>query len=70
MAQTYAKSFNNCSVCNYWGGSRQADTYGTRVAVSSSSVKGKCLNQKGPWRGQEKNAGTTCPKWEAWSALK
>lgn len=70
MAQGYPKNFKNCAVCNYWDGSRQVDTFGQRVTVDSSSAKGKCLLQGGPWKGQDKQASATCNKWQAWGALK
>jgi hypothetical protein len=70
MAQTYSKSFKNCAICNYWGGSRQVDTFGQRVTVDSSTSKGKCLLQGGPWKGQDMQAGSTCYKWQAWAVLK
>jgi hypothetical protein len=70
MAKEYSKSTKYCAVCNYWGGSRQVDTFGQRVTVLSSEDKGKCLLQGGPWKGQEKRATSTCNKWQAWVALK
>ncbi len=66
----FTKNFKNCATCNYWGGTRQVDTFGSRVTVGSSSVKGKCLLQGGPWKGQERTASSTCNKWTAWAALK
>ena len=70
MAQTYPKNFKNCAVCNFWGGSRQVDNFGLKTTVSSARDKGKCLHQKGPWKGQQKSASMTCRVWEAWAALK
>jgi hypothetical protein len=70
MAQSYPKSFKNCAVCNFWGGIRQVDSFGSRVTVESSSTKGKCVLQGGPWKGQDKQALNTCAKWQAWAALK
>lgn len=70
MAQDYTKNFKNCAVCNYWGGSRQVDKFGQRATVDTSSSKGKCLLQGGPWNGQDKQASLSCNKWQAWGALK
>jgi hypothetical protein len=70
MAQKYPKSFKNCAVCDFWGGNRQVDTFGQWVTVESSSTKGKCLLQGGPWKGQDTTASFSCNKWQAWGALK
>lgn len=70
MAQDYPKTFKNCATCNYWGGSRQADSFGNKVTVSSSSSKGKCFCQGSPWKGSDKQAKETCSKREHWGALK
>lgn len=70
MSQSYPKSFKNCAVCNYWGGSRQVDSFGMRVTIDSLSSRGKCLLQGGPWKGADKPATSNCPKWQAWGALK
>jgi len=70
MSQQYSKSFKNCAVCNFWGGSRQVDAFGQRVKVDSSGTKGKCLLQGGSWKGRDKQANATCNKWQAWGPLK
>lgn len=70
MSQQYRKNFKNCAVCNYWGGTRQVDSFGQVLTVASSSAKGKCLLQGGPWKGQDKQASASCNKWQAWGALK
>ncbi|MFC1744446.1 hypothetical protein ACFL35_10670 [Candidatus Riflebacteria bacterium] len=70
MAQSFPKNFKNCSVCNFWGGNRQVDTLGQRVTVESGNTPGKCLLQNGPWKGMDRTATSTCPKWQAWGALK
>lgn len=70
MSQSYSKMFENCTVCNYWGGNRQVDPFGQRVTVNSSSAKGKCLLQGGLWKGQDRQASATCNDWQPWGALK
>jgi hypothetical protein len=70
MAQAYSKSLKTCAVCNFWGGSRKVDTFGQNVTVDSPSTKGRCLLQGGPWKGQDKAAGSGCDKWQAWAGLK
>ncbi len=63
MAITYPKSFKNCAVCNYWGGSRQAHSSGQFVIVDSSTLNGKCLLPNGPWKGMNRQAIMNCDKW-------
>lgn len=70
MSQQYTKSLKSCAVCNFWGGSRQVDTFGQRVTVESTEAKGKCLLQGGIWKGKDKQARATCNKWQAWAVLK
>jgi len=70
MPQSYPKAFKNCSVCNFWGGSRQVDAFGMNVTVDASTTKGKCLHQGGSWKGQDMPASSTCQQWQAWGALK
>ena len=70
MSEQYSNSYKNCARCNYWGGTRQVDTFGERVTVDSSMARAKCLLQGGPWRGQERQANSGCEKWQSWGALK
>ncbi len=65
MAQNYPKSLKNCAACDYWGGSRQVDTFGQHVTVDSSNSRGKCLLQSGAWKGQDVRAASSCIRWRA-----
>ncbi len=67
--ETYPKSWKNCAVCNYWGGSRQIDTFGKKVTVDSREATGKCLHQGAGRKGQDTQAGSKCTEWEAWAVL-
>ncbi len=66
----YPSSYQYCATCNHWGGNRQPDAPSTRVNVASSSVKGKCLIQSGPNKGQDMSAERKCGNWLKWNALK
>jgi len=70
MSQQIPTAFKQCAVCNFWGGGREPDFTATRVTVESSSARGKCLLQGGPWKGQDKQASQSCNKWAKWAALK
>jgi hypothetical protein len=65
----YPKNFKNCSVCDFWGGSREVDAFGKKSVIDSVNTKGKCLLKGGPNKGIEKAASHTCTKWSAWGAL-
>lgn len=70
MPQTYSKNYKYCCSCDYWGGIRTVDSFGLKVTVDSLALKGKCLLQGGPWKGQNRQANMSCNKWVKWAALK
>ena len=59
MAQTYPKTFKNCSTCNSWEGIRRVDASGSKIMVNSLNAKGKCKHQL----DQMKLAFMTCKEW-------
>ncbi|MBL4773318.1 MAG: hypothetical protein JKX98_06880 [Alcanivoracaceae bacterium] len=59
MAQTYPKTFRNCSTCNSWEGQRKVDASRSNIIIDSLSASGKCEHQK----GHEQVAYMTCPDW-------
>lgn len=66
----YTKSFRNCAVCDFWAGRRETDALGNWVEVDSPNVTGRCQNQKGPYRRQQKMAHMTCTHFKVWVALR
>ncbi|MBL4661469.1 MAG: hypothetical protein JKY19_14015 [Alcanivoracaceae bacterium] len=59
MAQTYPKTFENCSTCNFWDGKREINASGTQITVKSPATMGSCEFQK----GEDKVAYMYCPNW-------
>ena len=61
MAQTYPKTFKNCSTCQSWEGDREINTSDGSISVVSPSSKGECAEAQ----DQAKMAFMSCPKWLA-----
>ena len=70
MAQSYPSSWKYCATCAYWGGARESDYFGKNVKVESSMAKGKCLCRASGWRNQDKQASSSCNRYEKWPVLK
>ncbi len=70
MSQQYPGTWKQCATCAYWLGVRETDYFGQRVTVESAMVKAKCGNLNGPWRKMDKQACSSCNRWEKWPVLK
>lgn len=68
MSTSKPSSWKNCVTCLHWGGPRKASTFRDRVEYGSDRDKGECVG--GGWNRSQKDAGSSCSKWEKWSVLK
>lgn len=69
MDQQYPGNWNVCATCAYWAGKRESDTFGNRVTVDGPHENGKCCIPCGGWKGQNKQANSTCTDWKKWPVL-
>lgn len=69
MSQQYPSSWKQCATCAYWTGSRETDTFGQKVYVSSAVAKGKCRCRGSGWNNYEKQANASCNHYEKWAPL-
>ena len=70
MSTQYPKTWKQCATCAFWCGPREADHWGEKVTVDSSSTGGKCAAPSGGWKGSQRQAGQTCFGWQKWPILK
>jgi hypothetical protein len=68
MSSNRPSSRECCVTCQYWGGTRKASTFRDRVDFGSDKDKGECVG--GGWNRSQKDAGSSCSKWEKWGVLK
>ena len=70
MATTYPKTWKQCATCAFWCGARECDHWGNHVKVESANVQGKCAIPAGGWKGQQRQAASSCTDWQKWPVLK
>lgn len=66
----YPSSWKQCATCAFWTGPRQCGTFNQDVAVDSGSTQGKCAIPSGGWKGQQRQASSTCSDYKKWQVLK
>ena len=71
MSKTYNSSNKCCGTCANWGGERTVQ-YNAYAIVDSPSARGKCYENVfcGVTQGPCSCEGTSCSKYQKWSALR
>lgn len=65
-------SFNRkaCATCEYWGGLREVDSFGSHAKCGSYKVVGICNNHKSAFKKKETKCDYGgCGKWQKWALL-
>ena len=70
MSQQYPASWKQCATCVYWMGARETNVFGERVTVESAMAKGACMCRNSGWFKQQRQACSSCVKFEKWPVLK
>lgn len=65
--QTFGANYRNCATCGRWAGQRSTDTFGSMVQTMPNA-QGKC--QGGGFNNIQTVAGSTCPQYVKWPALR
>lgn len=70
MSQQIPFYFRMCATCEYWTGTRSADTFGNYSEVDNGQPTGRCMCRQSAWFRNTPIAQNCCSSYERWSAMK
>ena len=59
-----------CATCQWWDGSRRADSQAGRVFTGSDAAMGYCRSPVSWWTGRARQGDSECRYWQQWEPVR